>query len=280
MQNLPGAPVAAAILERLRGDIDLLAQKNIRPKLAVIRVGESEDAISYERGIIRRFTSAGADVEIHALDLEINQDKFDEVLRKLNNNNLVHGILVFFPLPKHLSEDRVKMLISPEKDVDCLSVVNLGHLFACDGKGFAPCTPEAVIELLDYYNINLTGKKVAVIGRSLITGKPLAVLLISRNATVTVCHTKTVDLIKECRGADIIIACAGSAKMLKREFTHENQVIIDVGINMLDGKLCGDVDYENLIDHVAAITPVPGGVSAVTNAVLLSHVIKAAMLKF
>ena len=276
MTELLGAPVAAALTEKLKRDIDGLAGRGMTPRLAVMRVGERDDDIAYERGIIKRFASAGAEAAVTVLPDGVSQERFDAELERLNGDLSVHGILVFRPLPAPLSEERAKRLIAPEKDVDCMSPQGLAHLFACDGDGFPPCTPQAVIELLDYYGIDPAGKRVAVVGRSLVVGKPLAVLLLARNATVTVCHTRTADLASECRRADIIAACAGRAGLITSDFITPEQIIIDVGVNFSGGKLCGDVDYGGVADIVSAITPVPGGVGAVTTAVLLKHTVSAA----
>ena len=191
-------------------------------------------------------------------------------------SSTVHGILVFRPLPKQLSDDRLKELIRPDKDVDSISMVNAAKVFAGDKTGYAPCTAQAVMELLEHYQADLTGKRVVIVGRSLVVGKPLAMLMLGKNATVTVCHTKTKDIEDECRRADILVACAGSARMIKKNFTNPDQIVVDVGINFVDGVMCGDVDYDEVSEQVAAITPVPGGVGTVTTSVLLKHTLESA----
>ena len=203
----------------------------------------------------------------------MTQEELENGIRRLNEDDSVHGILVFRPLPKHLDEEVIKEMVTPMKDVDCMGSVNMAHVFAQDGKGHAPCTPQAVIEMLDFYGYDLTGKKAVVVGRSMVVGKPLSQMLLKKNATVTICHTKTADLRKEVKEADFVFACAGVAKMLDASYIREGQVVIDVGINVLDGKLCGDVDYESITDVAAAATPVPGGVGSVTTSVLLKHVL-------
>jgi 5,10-methylene-tetrahydrofolate dehydrogenase/Methenyl tetrahydrofolate cyclohydrolase len=273
MQELRGMPVVNAMAEQFTLEVDRLKTKGITPKLSVVRVGQREDDIAYENGIKKRFAQVNALVEVIELPDEVTQETLEETIISLNQDQKVHGILVFRPLPKHLSEDNLKTMISAEKDVDCMGLQNLAYVFAGNQIGYPPCTPQAVIEMLDYYDINLTGKKVVIIGRSLVVGKPLAMLLLGKNATVTVCHTRTSNLVEECQKADILIACAGVAKMVTSEFTHPKQIVIDVGINMLEGKLCGDVDYESVADKVLAITPVPGGVGTVTTSVLLKHTI-------
>jgi 5,10-methylene-tetrahydrofolate dehydrogenase/Methenyl tetrahydrofolate cyclohydrolase len=268
--ELRGMPVVNAMLEEF-------PKFTAAPKLAIIRVGENEDDLAYERGIIKRFGSVGAEVDVNILPFDCDQETLNDTMTRLNNDNSVHGILMFRPLPKHLSEDVLKPLISPEKDVDCFGLINNAYVYSGDKRGYPPCTPQAVIELLDFYGIDLTGKKVTVVGRSMVVGKPLAMLLLQKNATVTICHTKTADLESECRNADILIACAGKAKMITENYVHSEQIVIDVGINMLDGKLCGDVDYENVADKVKMITPVPAGVGTVTTSVLLKHTFKGVL---
>lgn len=276
MTELRGMPAAKKMLETLEERIVKLKSKGICPKLAVVRVGQREDDLSYERGVCKRFDGAGAAVEVKELPVDTSQEQLEECIVKLNQDDSIHGVLLFRPLPKHLDEIRIKALLKEEKDVDCLTGANDAHLFAADNKGYPPCTPQAVMEILEYYNIDLTGKKVTVIGRSMVVGKPAAMLLLAKNATVTICHTKTKNLEEECKKADIIIACAGVPKMITKDFVKEGQVIIDVGIHVVDDQLCGDVDYEEISQIVEAVTPVPGGVGSVTTAVLLKHVVMSA----
>ena len=276
MKELRGMPCAKAMLADLQGRVDDLKEKGIIPKLAVVRVGAREDDLSYERGIYKRFEGVGAKVETMELPLDAAQEELEQVILKLNQDETVHGVLMFRPLPKTLDEIKIKSLLAEEKDVDCLTSANDAHLFAGDKKGYPPCTPQAVMEILNHYDIDLTGKKVTVVGRSMVVGKPAAMLLLSKNATVTICHTKTKNLQEECRKADIIVACAGVPRMITSDFVHEGQVVIDVGIHMVDDKLCGDVDYESVFEIVDAITPVPGGVGSVTTTVLLKHTVMSA----
>lgn len=277
MQELKGMPVVKALAETFAGDVARLGQNGIVPKLAVVRIGEREDDIAYEKGIIKRFYAVNAMVQVTVLPADVTQAMLEETIVSLNGDKDVHGILLFRPLPKHLSEGAIKAVISAEKDVDCMGTANTASVFAGNKDCYPPCTPQAVVELLDFYKIDATGKKAVIVGRSLVVGKPLAMMLLGKNATVTVCHTKTANLAGECRQADILIACAGVAKMITAEHVHPGQIVIDVGINMADGKLCGDVDYEAVADKVKAITPVPGGVGTVTTSVLLKHTIRSAM---
>lgn len=277
MEELRGAPVARAIMDKTAGEITRLAQAGIMPKLAVFRVGSREDDIAYERSIIKRFSAAGAAVEVMALSEDATQEELEAVVRRAADDESVHGILVFSPLPKKFNAGRIRMLIPAEKDVDGMTDASLAGVFRGDKNAFAPCTAQAVVEILRYYGMeNLAGKRVTVVGRSTVVGKPLAMLLLGMNATVTVCHTKTADTAAECRRADVVIACAGQARMVTDEYMSAGQIIIDVGINADGDGICGDVDYAAAQSIVAAATPVPGGVGAVTTAVLLSHTVRNA----
>ena len=279
MQELRGMPVVKQIAADATVQVEELKKKGIIPKLAVVRVGEREDDLSYERGLLKRFDAVLVSVESVVFPVDVTQEELEEGIKRLNEDDSVHGILVFRPLPKHLNEEVIKELVTPMKDVDCMGSANTAHVFAQDGKGHAPCTPQAVIEMLDFYGYDLTGKKAVVVGRSMVVGKPLAQMLLKKNATVTICHTKTKELQQEVKAADFVFACAGVAKMLDASYIREGQVVIDVGINMLDGKLCGDVDYDSVSQIAAAVTPVPGGVGTVTTSVLLKHVLASAMQK-
>lgn len=279
MEELRGAPVARAIMDKTAGEITRLAQAGIMPKLAVFRVGSREDDIAYERSIIKRFSAAGAAVEVMALSEDATQEELEAAVRRAADDESVHGILVFCPLPKKFNAGRIRMLIPAEKDVDGMTDASLAGVFRGDKNAFAPCTAQAVVEILRYYGMeNLAGKRVTVVGRSTVVGKPLAMLLLGMNATVTVCHTKTADTAAECRRADVVIACAGQARMVTDEYMSAGQTIIDVGINADGDGICGDVDYAAAQSIVAAATPVPGGVGAVTTAVLLSHTVRNAAI--
>lgn len=269
-------PAVKAMAEDFKSRVIELKDKGVCPKLAVVRVGEREDDIVYEKGIMKRFGTVGADLSVIELPIDIDENSFEETIKELNEDEKVHGILVFRPLPKQLSDDRLKEIIRPDKDVDSISMVNAAKVFAGDKTGYAPCTAQAVMELLAHYDVDLTGKRVVIVGRSLVVGKPLAMLMLAKNATVTVCHTRTKNIEDECKRADILVACAGSAKMIKKEYTNPGQIVVDVGINFVDGAMCGDVDYDDAAEHVAAITPVPGGVGTVTTSVLLKHTLESA----
>lgn len=276
IRQLRGMPVVKSMCEELAPRLKALKEHGILPKLTIVRVGANPDDLSYEKGILKRFQDNGAIVDVRELPMDVDQETLESVICDLNKDKYVHGILLLRPLPKSLNEKRISALIDPAKDVDGMGELNLAGVFAGNKDSFPPCTPQAVIELLDGYHIDCAGKCVVIIGRSVVVGKPLSMLLLQKNATVTICHTKTKDLAAECRKADILIACAGVAKMIQPSFTNPNQIIVDVGINFADGKLCGDVDYDTVAPLVAGISPVPGGVGTITSTVILKHTIMSA----
>lgn len=274
---LKGAPAAAAITEQLTARANELKSKGIIPKLAILRIGENESDLAYERGAMKRCEKIGIAVEQILLPADTTTEKVIAAIDEINKNADIHGCLMFRPLPRHLDEAAICAELDPKKDVDAMTPASLVHVFTGKGDGFNPCTAQSCIEILDYYGYELTGSNVTVIGRSLVIGKPVSMMLQARNATVTMCHTKTVDTAKVAAGADILVVAAGRAKIVNEAYTNPNQVIIDVGINVdADGNMCGDVDYEKVEPLCAAITPVPGGVGSVTTAVLCKHLIEAA----
>ena len=274
---MKGSEVSAGMKTRI---LDELHTLSITPTLAVIRVGSRPDDLAYERGIIKRFDSLGLNVKVHEFPENISQNDFDSEFMNINNNPNIHGILLFRPLPNGLSDEFAVRNINPMKDVDCMSDVNIAGVFAGKRECFAPCTACAVMEMLAHYEINLQGMNVAVLGRSMVIGRPVAMMMMKQNATVTICHTKTHDIKDICRRSDIIVAAAGKALMLTSDYVNENSIIVDVGINVdANGKLCGDVDFVNVSSVVKAISPVPGGVGAVTTSVLAEHVVRAAKFK-
>lgn len=276
---LKGKPVADAITIDVKKRVEKLKAKNIYPKLMIVRVGERQDDISYEVAAINRMKSCNIECEVTVLPKDISQDEFIEKLSNTNSDNSIHGILLFRPLPKQIDENKVKYLISPEKDIDCFNPANVAKIVEGDKTGFAPCTPTAAMEILKFNNVDLNGKKAAVIGRSLVVGKSMAMLLIEENATVTICHSKTFELAKETSQADILVAAIGKSKMITDEFIKNGAVVIDVGINVdADGNMTGDVDTEKCKEKASFITPVPAGVGSVTTAVLAKHVLKACCL--
>lgn len=279
MKELLGKPVADSIVESLAPRVAGLKAKGKVPTLAVIRVGAREDDLAYERGLTKRFESAECAVKKIELPEDVTQEVLDAAVASADADPAVDGILMFRPLPKTLTDKNVLDTISAVKDVDGMGKANMADIFSGAGEGHAPCTAQAVIEMLKFHGIDIKGKKVTVVGRSLVIGKPVSMLLLKENATVKVCHTKTEDLKAECQWADIVVACAGKAKMLNADYFREGQTVIDVGMNVdEEGKLCGDVDFASVSEIVDAITPVPRGVGSVTTSVLLRAVVDNAGL--
>lgn len=279
-QIIKGKPVADKITEDLKKEVENLNEMGINPKLAIVRVGERPDDLAYERGALKRCQNIGIETEVVELDENISQEEFIKAVHKLNEDDKVNGILTFRPLPKHLSEDEIKYEISPKKDIDCFNPINTAKIVENDKTGYPPCTPTAVIEILKHYDINLTGANIVVLGRSMVVGKPLSMLLLNENATVNICHSKTRNLPEIASQADILVAAVGRAKMVKKDYVKDGAIVIDVGVNVDDqGNLCGDVDMEDVLDKVSMITPVPGGVGAVTTSILATNIVKACKLQ-
>lgn len=275
---LKGAPVTEALNERMKEEIASLKEKGVCPTLAILRVGERPDDISYEKGAMKRCASVGAEVKNVVLPADVSSEAFFETLDELNNDPAVHGILMFRPLPSHIDGEKARKMLKPEKDIDGCTDGSLAGVFTNTPMGFAPCTAQAAIEILDYYGVDCAEKKAAVIGRSLVVGRPVSMMLMHKNATVVTCHTKTVNMPEITRQADILIVCAGKMESIGTEYLSEGQVVVDVGIgwNEEKGKLCGDVKFDEAEKIVKAVTPVPGGVGTVTTSVLVSHVVEAA----
>lgn len=276
---LKGADVVKALGEKMSLEVESLKKNGINPTLATLRVGERADDVSYEKSAIKRCDSVGVAVKSIVFPADVSENELLECVAQLNNDNQVHGVLMFRPLPGHIDEDTVRNALCPDKDIDGITDASLAGVFAGSDRGFAPCTAKACMEILDFYGIDCTGKRAVVIGRSLVVGKPVAIMLMGKNATVTVCHTRTVDTPAIAREADILIVAAGRAESITKEFFRPGQVVIDVGINWNEekGKLCGDVLFEDAEPIVSAITPVPGGVGTVTTSVLVSNVVTAAV---
>lgn len=277
MLELRGKKVSDGIKEYVSKELETLS---FVPKLAIVRVGENPDDMSYERGATKKLKSFGLDVASYVFPQDISDEDFKNAFKDINEDDEVTGILLLRPLPHTINEKDIENMIDPKKDLDGISPINIAKVFAGDTTGFSPCTAEAVIEVLKAYDIELTGKRVTVVGRSMVVGKPVSMLLLKENATVTMTHTRTVDLKKTCSDAEIVIAAAGRAKMLNSDYCGQDAVMIDVGINVDDnGKLCGDVDYSTLDGKASAATPVPGGVGTITTAVLAKHLIQAAKMR-
>ena len=278
---LKGKAVAEAINNRSKETVIELKEQGIIPALAIFRVGNKDSDLSYERGALKRCDEIGIKVIQYIFDEDVTEEAFYTKLEEANQDDSIHGILVFRPLPKRFDDDVLRNRIAPAKDIDGCSDLSLAGVFTNKKLGFAPCTAQSVIEILDHYKIDPKGKNIAVLGRSLVIGKPVSMLLLNRHATVTICHTRTIDTPSIASKADILICATGQMESVTEEYTNPEQIIIDVGINWNEEKqkLCGDVLFEDVEPSVKAITPVPGGVGSVTTSVLMEHVIEAAQRK-
>lgn len=275
MKILKGAEVSAKLKEQVQSIVAAVPGQT--PKAAIVRVGGRPDDLAYERNAMKKIAAFGMEACSYAFPEDISEDEFVREFTKINEDDGIDGILLFLPLPKQIGSRLAETLIRPEKDIDGISPINAAKIFAGENDGFAPCTAEAVIEVLRANGIPMTGARAVVVGRSMVVGRPLSMLLLKENATVTVCHTRTKDLKAVCREADILIAAAGKAAMITEEYVADGAVVIDVGINVDEnGKLCGDVKWEGLETVASAATPVPGGVGSVTTAVLAKHLALAA----
>ncbi len=284
MEILNGAQVAFETKERLRKDIEenLLAKGLPAPKLVVVMVGNNPASKVYVGGKVKACEQAGISSEVYNLPEDAKEDEVALLIDQLNKDETVNGILLQLPVPKQIDGQKMIDLISPEKDVDGLTKINLGKLMSKDPTGLCGCTPSGIIKLLQHYNIEMAGKDVAIINRSLLVGKPLAMMFLNENSTVTICHSKTKDMAEKLKQADIIIVAVGIKHFLKADMIKEGAVVIDVGINRDEktNKLCGDVDYENVAPKASFITPVPGGVGPMTIAMLLKNTYVTTMARY
>lgn len=276
-RELRGAPVAKAICERLAPRVEALAAAGVTPKLAIVRVGEGAGALAYERGASSRMAKVGCACETAALPADVSQAELERTLGALAADASVHGILMMRPLPRHLDEAAAIACVPAAKDVDGMTVGSLAATFSGAGEGFAPCTAEAVVRLLEHYEVPLAGARVVVLGRSLVVGRPVAQLLLARDATVTMCHSRTADLAAETRRAEVLVSCMGRAHAVTADMVAPGAVVVDVGTNDDgNGGITGDVDYAAVSQVASAVTPVPRGVGSVTTSVLAEHVVAAA----
>ena len=272
-----GAPAASAITQDLKERSDALRAKGTVPTLAILRVGERPDDLSYEKGALSRCAKAGIEVRQIVLPADASKEDILAEVRKINEDDTIHGCLMFRPLADKEAEAEASRLLAPEKDVDAMTPMSMASVFLGKGEGYAPCTAQSCIEILKHYGVPLSGANVVVVGRSPVIGKPVSMLLQKENATVTMCHTKTVGMAEICRRADVLVVAAGKTGVVNADYVREGQVVIDVGINVdAEGKLCGDVDFASVEPIVKAITPVPGGVGSVTTSILASHLIESA----
>lgn len=275
---LLGKPVGDALSEKIAALAEELTAQGIQPTLAIVRVGERPDDLSYERGACKRAEALGIAVRKFLLPEDASQDDVLAAIAQVNDDASIHGCLMFRPLPKGIDEAAVCNALDPAKDVDGITAGSLAGVFMDTGVGFPPCTAQACVEILDHYGFDVEGKSVAVVGRSLVIGKPVAMMLLARNATVTLCHSRSRELPTICREADIVVYATGRPRAYSLEHFSGGQTVLDVGINVdEEGNLCGDVDFAAAEPVVGAITPVPRGVGSVTTAVLMRHVVEAAV---
>ena len=280
MIELRGKEVAAAIRAQIEKDV--AAMEGHIPKLAIVRAGEEEDDMAYERGALKRMADLGLEAESYAFPEDISNEAFQAELKKNNDDPAVNGILLLAPLPKGLDEAAATAIISPEKDIDGIGPVNKMKLYEGDTSGFAPCTAQAVMEVLDYADVDVTGKHITVVGYGMTVGKPLSIMLLNRKATVSICRSRTTeeDLKKLCSASDIIVAATGKMGMIGPDYIKEGAVVIDVGISMgEDGAIHGDVQFAEISEIAAMATPVPGGVGAVTTTILAKQLARAAKIQ-
>ncbi len=274
---LKGAEVVSAINQRIINDAALLRAKGVSPTLAAVRLGARADDIAYERGVKKRAETVGVEVKLYDMPESVSQGELLTLIHWINENSDIHGCLIFRPLPKHIDDERIRAALSPEKDVDGITDGSLAAVFSGTDRGFPPCTAQACMEILDHYGIETKGKNAVVVGRSLVIGKPAAMMLLGKHATVTVCHTRTMDMPSVTKRADILIVAAGRPGIVGADYVRAGQTVLDVGINFTpEGKMVGDVDFAAVEPLVGAITPVPGGVGTVTTSVLMEHVVEAA----
>lgn len=274
---LLGKNVADKIKAEIVKEMPFWEQNNTVPALITIRLGEKPDDIAYESSATSVLQKLGIDITNLVFSELMEQCDLEDVLEELNEDRKVHGILIFRPLPKHINEEKICNLIKREKDVDCVSKTMLGEVFENNERAKKPCTAQAVIEILKHYNIKMQGKNIVVLGRSNVIGKPVSMLLLNENATVTICHSKTKNLEKICQNADILVSAIGKAHFVNANFVKDGAIVVDVGINELDGKIVGDVDFDNVIEKVSFITPVPRGVGSVTTSILAQNLLKCVM---
>ena len=275
---LKGKPVADAI----KADVALRAERmkaaGRQPMLAIVRAGSREDDIAYENRVIRNCGEVNIETVNITFPADVSHGIFTDALRSLSEDKGIHGILVLRPLPQQVNSDEAGFLIDPRKDVDCMNPENLRKVFMGDAAGIAPCTPEAVIEILKFYGYPIRGKNVVIVNRSLVLGRPLSMLFLAEDATVTVCHSRTEKLSEITSGADILVSGVGRPEYFGREFVSPDMTVIDVGINFTEKGMCGDMKYDEVRDIVSAISPVPGGIGTITSAILLRHLIESVEL--
>lgn len=274
---LTGMPAGNALVDALIPCIEQLKNQNVFPTLAILRIGERPDDLSYEKGAMNRCAKCGIAVKQIILPVRVTEEELAKTVLALNLDETIHGVLMLRPFPEHINSDRIISLLDPKKDVDGMTAPSLAKVYSGVGPGFPPCTAEACMEILRYYEIPLAGRRAVVVGRSLVIGKPVAMMLLEQNATVTLCHSRTANLEAECQQAEILVVALGRAKFISTPCFNAEQIVLDVGINEdSDGSFCGDVDFQAAEPIVKAITPVPRGIGGMTTALLAKHLVEAA----
>lgn len=274
---LTGMPAGNALVNALIPRIEQLKNQNVFPTLAILRIGERPDDLSYEKGAMNRCAKCGIAVKQIILPVRVTEEELAKTVLALNLDETIHGVLMLRPFPEHINSDRIISLLDPKKDVDGMTAPSLAKVYSGVGPGFPPCTAEACMEILRYYEIPLAGRRAVVVGRSLVIGKPVAMMLLEQNATVTLCHSRTANLEAECQQAEILVVALGRAKFISTPCFNAEQIVLDVGINEdSDGSFCGDVDFQAAEPIVKAITPVPRGIGGMTTALLAKHLVEAA----
>lgn len=275
---IDGKIIARSIKEDIKEQVNSLRENKYIPKLAIVRIGDNSSDISYEKSIVKACADVNIETEKITLDNDIDTTKLQNIIKLLNDRDDITGIIVFRPFPSNIDESLIRNTIDIDKDVDCMHPINLERIFEGDYTGFTPSTSKAALLALIKSGVELEGKKIAIINRSMVVGKPLAMMLLSNNATVTICHSKTKDLKSITRSSDIVITALGRAKYLDKDYFNKDSIVIDVGVSLdSDGKISGDVDFSDVLDNVKMLTPVPGGVGSITTCVLLENTIKAAL---
>ncbi|MEJ8751290.1 bifunctional 5,10-methylenetetrahydrofolate dehydrogenase/5,10-methenyltetrahydrofolate cyclohydrolase [Lagierella sp. ICN-221743] len=268
--------LAVKLEENIISRVEKLREENHVPKLAIVRVGENPNDISYEKSLIKKGENYKIDIQRVLLDESITTEELKGEIEKLNNDDSVTGMIIFRPLPKHIDDEVIQQTVCWKKDVDCMTPTNLAKIFQGDFSSFQPATPYASMKILEYYDIDLEGKNVAIVNRSMVLGKPMAMMVLGKNGTPIICHSRTKDLKKILKEADVVVTATGRAKSLTRDFLTEDSIVIDVGVSMgEDGKLSGDADFEDLKDFVKGITPRLGGVGKITSTLLMDQIVQA-----
>ncbi|MCS5694783.1 bifunctional 5,10-methylenetetrahydrofolate dehydrogenase/5,10-methenyltetrahydrofolate cyclohydrolase [Desulfofundulus thermocisternus] len=275
---IDGKRVAAEIREEVKAEVARLREQGIVPKLAVVLAGDDPASVVYARSKEKSCSNVGIDFELFTLPGNVPEEEILALIDRLNKDDSVHGIMIELPLPKHINKQRVLEAVSPKKDVDGVHPINRGYILS-GGDGLFPATPQSCIEIMLRSGIEIKGKNAVIVGRGETVGKPLIFMMLNQNATVTVCHTKTADLAYHTRQADILIAAVGKPRMIKADMIKPGAVVVDAGINQVEGGICGDVDFENAKEVAGAITPVPGGVGSLTTVLIQKNVLKAIRLQ-